>query len=106
MKFLIMLDDTTMQPSNAFVQMEAQQRWVEANRKKKVIDAIYSLAGNHGSVVVVEVDNHEALDEIMIDMPYACGGTDIRIYPLADYGVAMKRLATQAKRVLGKMKPE
>ncbi len=102
MKFLVTIDDSYQPVEMAFVTFETQQRWTERYVGKEV-EAIYSLAGGHGAIMIVDVDSHEQLDELMINSA-ACNGAKIRIEPLADYRVAMKNLEGRLSKIVSRLK--
>ena len=104
MKFLVITDDSKVTREDAFRAVDANQRWLEESRKEGKVEAIYSLAGNHGVAMIVDVDGPEALDELMIKMPAACEGTLLQIQALADYDVAMKALGSHVRSTLAAMK--
>lgn len=104
MKFLVITDDSQLSQKVAIGRMDANQRWVGESRKKGTIKEIYSLAGNHGVAMVVDVDSPESLDKFIISMPAACDGTKLEIRTLADYDKAMEHLGNHFKHALSSMK--
>lgn len=104
MKFLVVTDDSQLSQEQTFRRMDANRRWVKESRKAGTVEAIYSLAGNHGVAMIVDVDSPESLDQLVISMPAACDGTTLQIQALADYDVAMKYLGDHLKGTLASMK--
>ena len=91
MKFLILTDDAGIDTDRAFVDLEANERWLAEGRKTGQIEAVYSLAGAHGVAMIVDVDSPEALDELMARRP-SCVETKLMVHVLADYDAASKTL--------------
>ncbi|MBW2646845.1 MAG: hypothetical protein JRE23_11835 [Deltaproteobacteria bacterium] len=103
MKFLVITDDSKMPQDVGPVMVQSMERWTAERKKTRNIEAIYSLAGNHGAILIIDVDSPEGLDELIISMP-ACVCSDFQIYPLADFGTAMKNLKQHYKKVMGLIK--
>ncbi len=103
MKFLILTDDAGVDTERAFVDLEANERWLNDGREKGEIEAIYSLAGAHGVAMIVDVKSPEALDELMALRP-ACAEQSLRVLTLADHGAASKTLRATYKKRLAEIK--
>jgi hypothetical protein len=104
MKFLVMTVESGATQEAVFVAQEANERWLADERKKGRIEAIYSLAGNHGVAMIINVASAEELDDVMISRPACPEPSPLQIYPLADYDQAAKSLKIQASKFLAKMK--
>lgn len=102
MKFLIITDDAGNITERAFVDLEANQHWLEQGQKTGEIEAIYSLAGGHGVVMLIDVPSPEALDELMVHRP--CNEKSLQVHVLADYKAAAESLRGTYKKYLAELK--
>jgi hypothetical protein len=103
MRFLVVTDDSQVSQENTLRRVDTNQHWVAESRKSGALEAIYSLAGNNGVAMILNVESPESLDRVMIGMA-ACDGTTLHIQALADYDVAMKHLGDHFKSALAAMK--
>jgi muconolactone delta-isomerase len=105
MKFLVITNDMEVSKSQQAgpVMIESMERWTAENIKKGIIESIYSLAGNHGVVLIIEVKDPEELDAVLIGMP-SCAFTQYQIQALADYNKAVTNLKTHYKKALKSLK--
>ncbi|MFL5827000.1 MAG: hypothetical protein ACJ76V_10795 [Thermoleophilaceae bacterium] len=104
MKFLVTVTPrpNPMIPPQVLAEiLKAQRGWLQAHLADGTFDCNYAFPSG-GGMAVVNVDSHEALNELIYDAP-AFGVTDIETKALADAGASLANAIAALERASSMM---